>query len=92
LAGDGQRRAFTPVLPVQRELLDIKNNYIRSISETFNAQFRLEMFNVLNHANFAPSGNLSPINADGTRDPSFGQITSTQGDNRIIQLALKLIW
>jgi hypothetical protein len=69
-----------------------KNNYIRRISETFNAQFRVEMFNILNHANFAPSGNLSPINADGTRDPSFGQITSTQGDNRIIQLALKLIW
>jgi hypothetical protein len=69
-----------------------KNNYIRTISETFNAQFRLEMFNVLNHANFAPSSNLSPFNADGTKDPTFGQVTSTQGDNRIIQMALKLIW
>jgi hypothetical protein len=69
-----------------------KNNYIKKISETFNAQFRAEMFNVLNHTNFAPSSNLSPFNADGTPTSSFGQITSTQVDNRVIQLALKLIW
>jgi len=69
-----------------------KNNYIRKISETFNVQFRAEMFNVLNHTNFAPSSNLSPFNADGTRTSSFGQLTSTQGDNRVIQLALKLLW
>jgi hypothetical protein len=69
-----------------------KNNYIKKISETFNAQFRAEMFNVLNHTNFAPSSNLSPFNADGTLTSSFGQITSTQVDNRVIQLALKLIW
>jgi hypothetical protein len=69
-----------------------KNNFIRKISETFNVQFRAEMFNVLNHTNFAPSGNLSPFNADGTVTSSFGQLTSTQGDNRIIQMALKLVW
>ncbi len=69
-----------------------KNTLIRRISETFNVQFRAEMFNVLNHANFAPSGNLSPFNADGTATSSFGQLTSTQGDNRVIQLALKLVW
>jgi hypothetical protein len=69
-----------------------KNNYIRKISESANLQFRAEMFNVLNHANFAPSGNLSPFNGDGTPTSSFGQITSTQGDNRVIQLALKFVW
>jgi hypothetical protein len=30
-----------------------KNNYIKSISENFNVQFRAEFFNILNHANFA---------------------------------------
>ncbi len=69
-----------------------KNTYIRKVSETFNVQFRAEMFNVLNHTNFAPSSNLSPFNADGTATSSFGQLTSTQGDNRVIQLALKLLW
>ncbi|HEX6894709.1 MAG TPA: TonB-dependent receptor, partial [Bryobacteraceae bacterium] len=69
-----------------------KNNFVKAISETFNVQFRAEMFNVLNHTNFAPSSNLSPFNADGTPTSSFGQLTSTQTDNRQIQLALKVIW
>jgi len=69
-----------------------KNNYIKAISETFNVQFRAEMFNVLNHTNFGPSANLSPFNADGTPTSSFGQLTSTQTDNRVIQLALKVVW
>jgi hypothetical protein len=69
-----------------------KNNYIRTFSETFNIQFRAEMFNALNHTNFAPSSNLSPLNADGTPTSSFGQLTSTQNDNRVIQLALKVVW
>jgi hypothetical protein len=69
-----------------------KNNYIKTFSETFNIQFRAEMFNVLNHTNFAPSANLSPFNGDGTPTSSFGQITQTQTDNRVIQLALKVVW
>jgi hypothetical protein len=69
-----------------------KNNYIKRVSEVFNIQFRAELFNVLNHTNFAPSGNLSPFNSDGTPTSSFGQLTSTQTDNRVIQLALKVIW
>ena len=39
-----------------------KNNYIRKISENFNIQFRAEMFNVLNHPNFAPP--VTPDNTD----------------------------
>jgi hypothetical protein len=69
-----------------------KNNYIRKISETFNLQFRAEFFNVLNHTNFAPPSQLSPFLASGQRDATFGQLTSTQGQNRQIQLALKLVW
>ena len=69
-----------------------KNNYIRKVSEAFNIQFRAEFFNVLNRTNFAPTSNLSPFNADGTPTQGFGQLGSTQVDNREIQLALKLIW
>jgi hypothetical protein len=69
-----------------------KNNYIRRISETFNLQFRAEFFNVLNHTNFAPPSQLSPFLKNGNPDPTFGQLTATQGQNRQIQLALKLVW
>jgi hypothetical protein len=70
-----------------------KNNYIRKISETFNVQFRAEMFNVLNHANFAPTTNLNPFTGiNGTPDPNFGKLTSTQVPDRQIQMALKVIW
>ena len=70
-----------------------KNNYIRKISESFNVQFRAEMFNVLNHTNFAPSTSLNPFtNANGKLDPNVGLLTSTQVPNRQIQVALKMIW
>jgi hypothetical protein len=78
----------------------LKNNRIPSISETFNLQFRAEMFNVLNRANFAPPG-LNPntgggamqaIFANGQPNPQFGQIVSTQTPARQIQFALKVVW
>src|SRR6266852_3027636 len=48
-----------------------KNNYIKRISERFNVQFRAEIFNILNHANFAPP--TTPDNTDifdGTGAPT----------------------
>jgi hypothetical protein len=78
----------------------LKNNYIPRISETLNVQFRAEMFNVLNRANFAPPG-LNPntgggamqaIFANGQPNPQFGQIVATQTPARQIQFALKVIW
>ena len=69
-----------------------KNNYIRKISETFNIQFRAEMFNVLNHTNFAPPSNLTPFDPTGVPQGTYGKLTSTQGSNRQIQVALKAIW
>jgi hypothetical protein len=39
-----------------------KNNYIKTLSETFNVQFRAEIFNLLNRANFAPP--MNPTNTD----------------------------
>ncbi len=70
-----------------------KNNYIRRISETFNVQFRAEMFNVLNHANFQQPICCSAIlNQDGSSVSGAGQLSSTATDNREIQLSLKMIW
>jgi len=78
----------------------LKNNYIPRISETFNVQFRAEMFNVLNRANFAPpglsantgGGAMQAIFANGQPNSQFGQIVATQTPARQIQFALKVVW
>jgi len=70
-----------------------KNNYVRRISESFNAQFRAEIFNILNRANFgSPTDNLAMFDESGQRIQSAGLLTSTQTTSRQIQFALKLIW
>ncbi|MDE1177459.1 MAG: carboxypeptidase regulatory-like domain-containing protein [Edaphobacter sp.] len=48
-------------------------------------EFRAEAFNVLNHANFT-----NPDTQYG--NSTFGMITSTQGDPRILQFALKILY
>jgi Carboxypeptidase regulatory-like domain len=71
----------------------VKNNYIKRISDAFNAQFRAEFFNVLNRTNFAPPlDNRNIFDASGNLTSNAGLITSTQTPSRQIQFALKLIW
>jgi len=62
-----------------------------ALSERIHTQFRVEAFDVLNHANFGPPGNVV-----GT--PAFARIRNTRfptgeaGSSRQIQLALKLMF
>ncbi len=72
----------------------VKNTRISRISENFNVQFRAEMFNILNRANFAPPNvnNLSPFDGQGNPVGGFGVLTATQTPERQIQFALKLTW
>lgn len=73
-----------------------KNNYVKKISENFNVQFRAEIFNILNHANFAPP--ITPTNTDifdGTGallQGVAGQLTKTTTTAREIQFAIKVIF
>jgi hypothetical protein len=79
-----------------------KNNRITRISENFNVQFRVEMFNILNHPNFAPpgpgDGNTDIFDATGTSlAPSAtnpggtaGVLVRTTIPERQIQFALKV--
>jgi hypothetical protein len=78
-----------------------KNNQIKKISENFNVQFRLEMFNIFNHANFAPpgpgDGNTDIFDATGASlAPSgggtAGVLLRTTIPERQIQFAIKFIF
>jgi hypothetical protein len=70
-----------------------KNNHITRISETFNAQFRAEIFNIFNRANFAsPTDNLAAFDQAGNSIQSVGLLDSLQTDGRQIQFAVKFIW
>ena len=78
-----------------------KNNQIRRISENFNVQFRVEMFNILNHPNFAPpgpgDGNTDIFDATGaslapSTGGTAGVLLKTTIPERQIQFALKIIF
>jgi hypothetical protein len=67
------------------DLSFFKNNYFGS-EDRFNAQFRFEMFNALNHPQWGgPDANVN----DGG---NFGKITSIANASRQIQLALKFVF
>jgi hypothetical protein len=73
----------------------VKDNHIKRLGEAFNIQFRAEMFNLLNRANFAPppTGNLEPIDSTGAPVGGFGQLAAPlQAPNREIQFALKVVF
>jgi len=70
-----------------------KNNYIKRVSETFNVQFRVEAFNVLNHPNFAaPIDNSTLFDQSGAPVQGAGTIDKTSTTSREVQFALKFIW
>ncbi len=71
-----------------------KNNYIRRISETFNAQFRLEVFNILNHANLSQPAvtHWDVFDSTGAPIDTAGILTSTTTTSRQIQFAMKFTW
>jgi hypothetical protein len=70
-----------------------KNNYIPKISDTFNVQFRTEVFNIMNHPDFqSPLDHNTILNKNGTYASGAGQIDATSVPSREIQFGLKVIW
>ncbi|MGA9885285.1 MAG: carboxypeptidase regulatory-like domain-containing protein [Candidatus Acidiferrales bacterium] len=60
------------------------------LHERFNLQFRAELFNLLNRANFN-TPNVVVFTPSGL-SPTAGKISSTSTDPREVQFALKLLW
>ena len=61
-----------------------------TVTEKLNLQFRAEMFNVFNHANFSYPNEI--VFNGSAISPSAGVITQTNGTSRQLQFALKLIF
>jgi TonB dependent receptor len=61
------------------------------ITERISTQFRVEMFNVLNHPNFLPPlNNEAILNTGGTPPINAGVIDATSTDPRQIQFGMKI--
>jgi len=69
-----------------------KNNFV--LNEKVNIQFRAELFNVLNHANFAVPNRTAAQTFTQTFSPvtTAGLLTTTSTTSRQIQLAMKFIF
>ena len=79
----------TLVAPDLREF-DLSLFKTTSITERLSSQFRVEAFNLLNHANFGiPSG---AVFSGTTINPVAGVIASTATTSRQIQFGLKLMF
>jgi hypothetical protein len=79
--GTSGRNAF--VGPDYRNI-DISLNKNFRVREGMSVQFRVEFFNILNRVNYGlPSGDFSDKD-------HFGEITTTRGNPRLIQLALRI--
>jgi hypothetical protein len=97
LAGNVSRNSIYGPHLFDLDLSVLKNFPIRSISETFNIQFRAEMFNITNHDNFVPpqpgSGDSNALlfGSDGTSNGP-GAIAGLATEPREIQFALKFVW
>lgn len=71
-----------------------RNLAVKRISDTFRVQFRADIFNIINHANFQmpTASSLQLFTATGTRVANAGLISSTATSSRQIQLSAKVVW
>ncbi len=95
LLGNAGRNSIIGPKLINLDFSATKNNPIRRISETFNIQFRAEIFNILNHSNFAPfepTAGGGVFNPDGSDGGGNGALDSLSTGPRDVQFALKFIW
>jgi len=57
-----------------------------------NLQFRVEIFNLFNRANFATPNSSVLFNSDGTRVPNATNVVRTATTSRQLQLGVKFVF
>ncbi len=72
--------------------LDLSALKKTALSEKVTLQFRAELFNILNRANFGTPNAVVFSSATSGISPTAGVITATSTTSRQIQFGLKLIW
>jgi hypothetical protein len=95
LRGNAGRNILTGPGLTNLDFSVFKNNSVTRISENFKVQFRAELFNILNHPNFATPNtpnNTDIFDSKGNPNGAAGLLNSTTTTSRQIQFALKLIW
>jgi carboxypeptidase family protein/TonB-dependent receptor-like protein len=98
LLGNAGRNSITGPHLVNVDFSMVKNTAIKRISESFNVQFRAEIFNIFNHSNFLPpnpvtgKGGATVLNTDGSITAGSGVIDALSTQPRDVQIALKVIW
>jgi Carboxypeptidase regulatory-like domain/TonB-dependent Receptor Plug Domain/TonB dependent receptor len=101
LLGNAGRNSITGPHLVNVDFSMVKNTAIKRISETFNVQFRAEIFNIFNHTNFLPpepvnnNAGAQVLNTDGSvvlPKDGGGSVDSLATQPRDVQFAIKVIW
>jgi outer membrane receptor protein involved in Fe transport len=93
LIGNAGRNSVVGPGLVDYDFSVFKNNKIKRISENFNAQLRVEVFNILNRANFGtPAKHSTFFNSSGQPIGGAGAVNNTSTPAREIQFGVKLIW
>jgi hypothetical protein len=94
LLGNAGRNSINGPMLVNMDFSATKNIPIHRISETYNIQFRAEIFNILNRSNFLPP---EPLYGAGIYDANGDPLAKGFMDNlatqpRDVQFAIKMIW
>jgi hypothetical protein len=94
LGNSGRNQLIGPGL-INFDMSLFKNIPIKKLSErfnAFNAQFRVEVFNIFNHPNFSPPDFNQIFDPNGNRIPGAGTISTTVTTSRQIQFGVKINW
>jgi hypothetical protein len=95
LRGNASRNVINGPGLADLDMSLFKNNHVKKVSEAFNIQFRVDLFNVANHTNFTPPNNNNQQLYNGSLAPlpTGGVLTTpTATTSRQLQFAVKVIF